>query len=457
MFLGPDGKPMPKGQAMVTGRSAGVPGAVAMLYLAHREHGRRPWRTLFGESERLASEGFLVGQRLAAAAASNAPQARQPDVVAYFTRADGNLIQPGDRLKNPAYAETLRRIAAQGPDAILKGPTAQKIVARLAADPLPGTMTLADLAAYQPHEAPALCRPYRIWIVCAPNLPSGGSALLQALGLLERTDIDRRGPADPHAWVQIAQAERLMYADRDHYVGDPAFVSVPLEGLLDPHYLDNRARLIAGDALGPAPSWGSPPGAVAIGADHTSEPGGTTSFVVVDAAGDVVAMTTTVESTFGDGRMVDGFMLNNQLTDFSFAPTEANGTPAANAVGPRKRPRSSMSPVIILDREGRFVAAVGSPGGPAIPSYVLKAVVGVLDWKLTMQQAIDLPNMIAFGNYVFSEPNRYPPGVVDALKERGITMLPGLGEASGLHGVMIRDGRLDGGADPRREGQARGF
>jgi gamma-glutamyltranspeptidase/glutathione hydrolase len=457
MFLGADGKPMPKGQAMVSGRSAGVPGAIAMLYLAQKEHGRRPWSTLFGEAERLATEGFLVGPRLAGMAASGAPQAHQPDVVAYFTKADGTLIKAGDHLKNPAYADTLRRIAAHGPDAILKGPTAAKIVARLAAEPMPGTMTVADLAAYQPHEDKGLCRPYRVWIVCVPNLPSGGSATLQALGLLERTDIATRGPADPQAWLQMAQAERLMYADRDRYVGDPAFVKVPLEGLLAGGYLDQRAHLIAGDTLGPAPSWGQPAGAVAVGADATHEPGGTTSFVVADAAGNVVSMTTTVESVFGDGRMVDGFLLNNQLTDFSFAPHDADGLPAANAVGPRKRPRSSMSPTIILDRQGRFVAAVGSPGGPAIPSYVLKAVVGVLDWKLSMQEAINLPNMIAFGNYIFSEPNRYPPGVVDALKAKGITMLPGLGEASGLHGVMVRDGHLEGGADPRREGEARGY
>ena len=456
MFLGDDGKPMPKGVAMVSGRSAGVPGAVAMLYLAQKEHGVRPWSSLFGEARRLATEGFLVGPRLQSLVASNAPQAKQPDVVRYFTKADGTLVVAGDHIKNPAYAATLKAIAAQGPNALLRGRIAADIVRRLSEGPMPGTMTLADLAAYQPHKGPALCRPYRVWTVCVPDLPSGGSATLEGLGLLQRTDIASRGPTDAQAWLELAEAERLMYADRDYYVGDPAFVKVPLAGMLDPKYLDQRAGLI-GDHAGPPPAAGQPPGAVLVGADATHEPGGTTSFVVVDRWGNVVSMTTTVESLFGDGRMVDGFLLNNQLTDFSFSPTERSGAPAANAVGPRKRPRSSMSPAIVLDDKGAFVAAVGSPGGPAIPSFVLKTLVGVLDWKMSMQDAIALPNMVALGPYFISEPARYAPGVVDALAAKGVNVRGGFGEASGIHGVMVRGGHLEGGADPRREGVARGY
>jgi gamma-glutamyltranspeptidase/glutathione hydrolase len=456
MFMRTDGTPLSYPEAVLSGRSAGVPGAIAMLAMAHKDHGLRPWSTLFSGAERLAGEGFAVGPRLARYAVSNAPQAKAPDVVAYLTKPDGTLVKVGDRLKNPAYADTLRRLSAQGPAALLEGPTAAAIVARLAQPPLPGTMTLADLKAYRPHRDAALCRPYRVYIVCVSQLPSGGSATLQALGILERTDIGKRGPTDAQAWYEIAQAERLMYADRDVYVGDPAFVNVPLAGMLDPKYLDARAKLIA-ERAGPAPAPGNPPGAVHRGVDATVEPAGTSHFVIVDAKGDVVSMTTTVESVFGDGRMVDGFMLNNQLTDFSYRPTDADGSPAANAVGPGKRPRSSMSPVIVLTGDGRFFAAVGSPGGPAIPSYVLKVLVAVIDWHMPVQEAISLPNLVARGSFYGGEPDKFSPGVVDALAAKGVTVRSGVGEDSGLHGVMLKDGRLTGGADPRREGVARGF
>ncbi len=456
MFLRPDGKPMSYGEAVLSGRSAGVPGAIAMLKLAHSEHGRLPWPSLFADAERLADDGFLVGPRLIKTLAGPAPQNKAPDVLAYFKGPDGAPLKVGDHIRNPAYAATLRRVAAEGPDALLKGKVAGDIVARLGEAPLPGTMTLDDLAAYRPHEGPALCRPYRVWIVCEAPPPSGGTATLEGLGLLERTDIASRGPADPMGWYELAQAERLMYADDLRYVADPAFVSVPVEGLLDPAYLDRRAALI-GDHAGPAPAPGHPAGAPNLGPDATREPGGTSSFVVVDRWGQVVAMTTTVESIFGDGRMVDGFFLNNQLTDFSHSPLEADGAPAANAVGPRKRPRSSMAPTIILDKHGRFVAAIGSPGGLAIPSFVLKGIVGVLDWNLTMQQAVALPNLVALGDSYISEPEKFAPGVVEGLAARGVVLHSGYGvEDSGLHGIIVRDGGLEGGADPRREGVAKG-
>ena len=455
MFLN-GGKPMTFSQAVLSGRSAGVPGAIAMLFMAQKEHGHLAWKSLFGDAEALAESGFLVGPRLADERAFPVPQNSAPDVIAYFKDESGAPIKAGERLKNPAYAATLRLIAAEGPDAILKGKIARDIVARLAQDPIPSSMTLADLASYSPHKAEALCAPYRQWEVCAPNPPSGGVAVLEGLGILQRTDISTRGPTDPQAWFELAQAERLMYADDLRYNGDPAFVEVPAKGLLDPTYLDARAKLI-GDTAGPPPAPGHPPGAPNPGPDATKEPGGTSSFVVVDRWGQVVAMTTTVESIFGDGRMIDGFFLNNQLTDFSFSPTDKDAAPAANAVAAHKRPRSSMSPAIILDKEGNFVAAIGSPGGLAIPAFVLKGIVGALDWNLSMQEAVALPNLVALGPGFISEPEKFAPGVVEALKARGVTLTSNrLVEDSGLHGVIVRDGRLQGGADPRREGVARG-
>ncbi|HEY3797494.1 MAG TPA: gamma-glutamyltransferase family protein [Caulobacteraceae bacterium] len=458
MFLGADGQPLPFGQAILSGRSAGVPGAIAMLYLAHGEHGKLPWKSLFGRAEQLASDGFTVSPRLDMMIHLKfAPQPSAPDAVRYFTKPDGTEYKAGDVLKNPAYAATLQLLAAEGPKALLTGKIAQDIVDKLHEGLLPGTMTLADLAAYKPHESEALCRPYRVYLVCTGQAPSGGPALLEELGLIEHTDIASRNQDDPQGWLEIGEAERLMYADRDKYEGDPAFVPYPM-GLLDPAYLTDRAKLI-GDTAGPAPQPGHPAGAaLAYGPDRTLEPGGTSHFVIVDAAGDVVSMTTTVESIFGDGRWVDGFFLNNQLTDFSFAPKDPDGTPAANAVGPGKRPRSSMAPNIMLDHDGNFVAAVGSPGGNAIPSYVLKAIVGFIDWKLPMQQALDLPNLVARGPVFAGETDRFPPGVISGLAAKGVTLRSGGGaEGSGLHGIMKVPGGYEGGADDRREGVAVGF
>jgi gamma-glutamyltranspeptidase/glutathione hydrolase len=456
-FLGPDSKPISRLEAFTSGRATGVPGAVAMLSLAQAQHGKLAWKDLFGEAERLADQGFTVPPRLGAAANSRFPQASQPDAVAYFTKPDGTRIQVGDTLKNPAYAATLRRIAAEGPKALLEGPIAQAIVARVNQGPRPSAMTLADLSAYRAKTGPALCRPYRIYVVCVPPAPSGGPGVLEALGLLERTDIARRGPQDPEAWRLFAEASRLMYADRDHYVGDPAFVKAPIEGLLDPKYLDARAALI-GPVSGPAPEPGVPPGAPARAADATREPAGTSHFVVVDTAGNVVSMTTTVESTFGTGRMVGGFFLNNQLTDFSFEPADPDGAPAANAVRPGKRPRSSMAPVIVLDRQGRFVEALGSPGGPAILAYNLKALVATLDWGLSLQAAFDLPNLVAKGDAYAAEVDQVSPEVKAGLAAKGVTLTAGRGaEGSGLHGVRATPGGLEGGADKRRDGVAIGY
>jgi gamma-glutamyltranspeptidase/glutathione hydrolase len=455
MFMGEDGKPLGYVQAVLSGRATGVPGAVAMLGEVQKTHGKRPWASLFTDAERLANEGFIVSPRLAGMIASpRVPQNAAPDVIAYFTKPDGAKYVAGDRLINKAYGRTIRMIAQGGAEALYDGPLAKAITDRAQQAPLPGTLAAADLDRYQPRSSPALCRPWRVYRVCTAPPPSSGVALLQGLMMLERTDIAERSPADPIAWVRLAEVERLMYADRDRYVGDEPFARTPVEGLLAPDYVAARAALV-GDRAGPAPMPGTPAGAGIRAPDRTLEPAGTSHFVIVDRWGNAVSMTTTVESVFGSGRMVEGFFLNNQLTDFSFSPVEADGAPAANAVAPGKRPRSSMAPLIVLDRKGRLVAALGSPGGTAILSYNLKAMVGVFDWELPLQEAFALPNLVARGDRFSSEAERYPEGVVEALKARGITFSPG-GENSGLHGVIVRPGGvLEGAADDRREGVAK--
>jgi len=456
MFEGPNGRPMGFGQAVLSGRSAGVPGVMRMLGDAHKAHGKMAWKDLFGDGIRMADEGFVVSPRLDGEIHSGAPQTSAPDIAAYFTKPDGATVKAGDLLKNPAYGRSLRTIAALGPEAIYSGPLAADVVAKVHAEPIPGSMTLEDLKAYTPKTTPALCSPYRAFIVCVPPPPSSGVALLEALAILEHTDIAKRGPSDPQAWFLYVQALRLAYADRDKYVGDDTFVPVPVKGLLDPAYTAGRAALI-GTVAGPAPAYGVPPGAPKVGKDNTLEPGGTSHFVVVDNQGNVLSMTTTVESIFGDGRMVDGMVLNNQLTDFSFTPNNQDGTPAANAVAPNKRPRSTMLPTIVLTKDGRFYASVGSPGGNNILPYVLKTLVAVLDWNLPMQDAIALPNVAARGDAYGAETDRLAPGVVQGLMAKGVDLGPPRGENSGLHGVLVKDGMLTGGYDPRREGVVLGF
>jgi len=449
MFLDPSGKPLPFNTAVVSGRATGVPGAVKMLALAHREHGKLPWRTLFGDAERTAAQGFIVSPRLGRMIHADFAENHAPDVIAYFSKPDGSLLNAGERLVNKPYADFLRRLAAQGPAALYGGSTAAKIIARTHAGPLAGSMTMADLANYQPIKREPLCGPFRIYILCAPPPPSSGVALIQLMMMLDRTDIARRGPDDPQAWFLFAEASRLMYADRDQYVGDPAFVKVPVAGLMDANYVTSR---LIGTTAGPAPVAGQPAGALVAGVDRTLEPTGTSHFIVRDAAGNVVSMTTTVESIFGTGRMVDGFFLNNQLTDFSFSPVDEQGRAVANAVAPGKRPRSSMVPSILLTRDGRFAGAIGSAGGNSILAFVAKSLVAAVDWNQPMARALAEPNLVARGPNFQGEVTKFSPRVLAGLRQRGIALQPGQGEDSGLTGVMIRNGRVDGGADPRREG-----
>jgi gamma-glutamyltranspeptidase/glutathione hydrolase len=371
-------------------------------------------------------------------------------VRAIFSRPDGTPLQAGDLYRNAAYAETLGRIAAQGPRALLEPPLRDAIIARTRAEPRAGTLVAADFDAYQPGITDPVCGPYLVYIVCVPPPPSSGVALLQMLGILERTDIATRGPADAQSWYLFAMATRLMYADRDKYIADPTFVPVPVEGLLDAGYLDLRSALI-GATPGPVPAAGVP-APIQRGTDATVEATGTSHFVVADREGNIVSMTTTVESLFGSGRAVGGFMLNNQLTDFSYQPV-IDGAPVANAVAGGKRPRSSMAPVIVLDAKRRPVAALGSPGGSSILAYNAKTIVGLLAWKLPLREAIELPNVIARGDEYFGEVPKLAPGVAEALAARGVIVKSGRGEESGLHGLVVNaDGSVTGAADSRREG-----
>jgi gamma-glutamyltranspeptidase / glutathione hydrolase len=451
MFIGSDGEPLPFDTAVLSGRATGIPGAVKMLALAHDEHGKLPWSELFGDAERSASEGFIVSPRLERMIHADYAENHAPDVIAYFSKADGSLLTAGDRLVNKPYADFLRRLAAQGPAALYSGSTAAKIVARTRAGPLGGSMTMADLANYRPIKREAVCGPFRIYLVCAPPPPASGVGLVELMMLLDRTDIATRNADDPQAWFLFAEASRLMYADRDRYVGDPAFVSVPVRGLIDPAYIAHREQLI-GKVAGSPPAAGVPSGATVAGADRTLEPTGTSHFIIRDSDGNVVSMTTTVESIFGTGRMVDGFFLNNQLTDFSFSPTDDQGRPAANAVMPGKRPRSSMVPTILLTRDGKFAGAIGSAGGNAIIAYVAKSLVAAVDWNMSMPEALAAPNLVARGASFNGEVTKFSPEILDGLRQRGIDLKPGQGEDSGVQGVLIRNGRIDGGADPRREG-----
>ena len=450
MFLRSDGTPMPFAEAVLSGRATGVPGVVRMLAAAHEERGKLPWSSLFADAERTAREGFIVSPRLARLVRGDFPENKSPDVIAYFTKPDGTLVQAGDRLRNPAYAEFLGRLAAQGPAALYSGSTAARIVERTRAGPLGGSMTMADLAAYRPVKREALCRPYRVYVMCVPPPPSSGVGLIQLMKLLEHTDIATRGPNDAQSWYLFAEASRIMYADRDRYVGDVP--NVPVDGLLDPTYVASRAQLI-GPKAGPPPPAGSPPGSQLAAPDSTLEPTGTSHFIVGDADGNVVSMTTTVESIFGSGRMVDGFFLNNQMTDFAFKPVDERGRPAVNAVAPGKRPRSSMTPTILLTPNNRFAGAIGSAGGNAILAYVAKSLVAAIDWNLPMQQAIAQPNLVARGPNFQGEVTKFSPEILAGLKARGIELKPGQGEDSGVHGVIIRNGLIDGGFDPRREGR----
>jgi len=457
MFLMADGKPMNSLDAIRSGRSIGVPGAVAMLEMAHREHGKLPWGRAWQRAADIADTGFAVSPRLNEMITTAVGRGGLPaDAAAYLT-TDGRTPLPiGSTLVNKRYADSVRRIAREGAKAFREGPLADEIVAAARREPVPGTLSHEDLQAYRPIRLEPVCDTYRVYVVCGMRPPSsGGIAILSVLGTLENFEMASMGPTTAAGWHHFIEAQRLAYSDRDTYVADDRYTSVPLSGLIDKSYLRSRAALISASRAMPSVQPGNPPGSTPRGRDATGLFTGTSHFVIVDARGNVVSMTTTVEGLFGSQRMAGGFFLNNQLTDFSFRPVDESGAPIANAVAPGKKPRSSMSPTIVF-RDGHFELAVGSPGGNAIIAYVSKALVGMLDWNLSPQQAVDLPNVIA-RTAPIAELSRIDPAIIEQLSAKGHAFRTnrGAGEGSGLHAVrVLADGRLAGAADTRREGRA---
>jgi gamma-glutamyltranspeptidase/glutathione hydrolase len=458
MFLGPDGEPLQFYDAVVGGLSVGVPGALRMLELAHKEHGNLPWAQLFAPAIKLAEDGFPVSPRLAESIAEDEYLAKMPDAAHYFYDANGKPLAAGTQLRNPALAEVLRTIANGGADAFYSGKIAEDIVATVnRAKPRSGGMTLADLAGYQAEKRAVPCGTYRVYKVCGMGPPSsGGITVLQILGLLRRFDMAAEEPLSVAAAHRFAEASRLAYADRDRYLGDPDFVKMPLSGMIDPGYLAERSQLILDDHASPDAQPGHPPGDATIGASQKQfEPISTSHMVIVDRDGNIVTFTTTVENAFGSRLMTDGFILNNQLTDFSFRPT-IDGRPVANRVAPGKRPRSSMAPVIVFDRAtGAPVYALGSPGGANIIDYVAEALVALLDWNLTPAEAAALPHVINRNGPTLLEEGRGLETLGAALRSMGDTVKFQPID-SGLNIVALGENGMVGASDPRREGVALG-
>lgn len=464
MFLDLEGNPMGFIDAKTSGLSTGVPGAVAMLSLAHKEHGLLEWSELFKNAHNLAENGFKVSPRLNRMITNfgryipNTIEEGPLDAFRYFFTDTGDPLPVGYLLKNSRYAETLD-IIASNPNSMYEGDLAAQIVNAVRREPRPGDMTIDDLAAYKPVKRQALCTNYRELQICSAPPPFSGVAVAQVMAILNKTDgFSNKGADDFSNWALLAEAQRLAYSDRDQYVADPDRVQLPTQGLLDERYIANRAGLISSDAPMKSVEPGNPwqyeqQPSERAGIDATLDTPGTTHFVVVDANGDVVSMTASVESIFGSTRMVGGMFLNNQLTDFSFMPEDASGQPIANAVAPNKRPRSSMSPTIVLDANGEFLMATGSPGGSNIIAYVTKSLVGVLDWGLSPQDAVALPNMVARKNLVRLEKGKVSDELIASMEAFGFTVDATGGENSGLSVVLRKEnGELVGGVDPRREG-----
>jgi len=454
LFQDAEGEPVRYFDGIVSGRSTGTPGAVAMLGMAHGDYGTLPWDVLFEPVIHMAEDGFAVSPRLNSLLARmdsfGSPMSEDAEAGPLFF-PNGEPVAVGTILRNPAYADTLYALQ-DNPRAMVEGPIAESIAAKVAEGPRPGTLSVADMARYQPVKHEALCSDYRGHRVCGARPPaSGGVATQAALELLEPFDMTALGPT-PEGWHIFIEASRLAYADRDAYVSAPDTMPFAVEALLDADYLSGRAALISSDAVIPAAIPGNPLGATPA-TDATPDNPGTSHFTVVDGDGLVVSMTTTVESAFGSQRMTNGFFLNNQLTDFSFRSVDDDGNLIPNRVGPRKRPRSSMSPTIVFAPDGDFLFTTGSPGGNSIIAYTLKTIVGILDWGLSPQAATDLPNVIARGDTVSVEKGAMDEATLEALRAMGHRIDDSRGEISGIHIIYdLGDGALTGAADPRREG-----
>jgi gamma-glutamyltranspeptidase / glutathione hydrolase len=451
-----NGQPMPFNEAQPGGKSVGVPGNLRMVALAHQQHGKLPWAKLFEPAVRLARDGFKVTPRLQNSLDKyRATGALSAEARALFYRADGSVVPVGTVVKNPALAAFLQRVAAQGPDSFYVGPNAQAIVNAVdSATHNPSKMTVGDVSSYDPKPRPPVCGSYRGYRVCGMGpSSSGGITVFAALKQLERFDLTKLGPQSVTAWHLIAESERLAYADRDKYVGDPDYVAVPIAGMADASYLVGRSALISPDKTLADVQAGSPQGAPPLCAPVLQPERGTSHFVAVDKWGNVVSETSTIESSFGSGLMVNGYYLNNELTDFSFVPDD-NGCPVANRVEGGKRPRSSMAPTIVFAPDGKVRLAVGAAGGATIPAQVIKAIVGVVDFHLTAQDALALPMIFAPGDTVFVERGTFLEAMapnLEALGHQVKTLPPGTFKANAIE---WRDGRWAGAADPRSEGAA---
>lgn len=482
LFIDADGKPLGFLAAVDGGRSVGTPGLLRMLEAAHKAHGKLPWKALFDPAITLSEDGFAISQRMSASIASAAGRikAQGEPGASYFLNADGTAKAAGTLLKNPALAITLKAIAAGGADAFYQGEIARDIVAKVNNHPgNPGRLALADLARYTHRLREPVCSVYRVqYRVCGMPAPSsGGIAVLQTLGILQSFDLAAMKPDTLDSVHVVSEAYRLAFADRALYVADPDFVSVPQAGLIDADYLKERAKLISMQKSMGTPVAGTPPGVNgAKGQDQSLAWPSTTHLSIVDAAGNAVSMTSSIENGFGSLQMVRGFLLNNQLTDFSFSATDAAGKPIANSVQAGKRPRSSMAPTIIFNAAtGDLEGMIGSPGGSAIIQYTAKSILGMTDWGLNVQQAINLPNFGAQTNASTAIEKGSlidTTAIRDGLKGRGHSVVQSESFTSGLHGLVFNGlrangsagllarnpgaGTYAGGADPRREGIALG-
>jgi gamma-glutamyltranspeptidase / glutathione hydrolase len=452
-----DGEVMDFVEAWQSGLAVGVPGAIALYKNAHDAYGKLPWAELFQPAIRLARDGFKVSPRLAGFLPKVAELGRldeNPATAAYFF-PDGEPLKTGYLRKNPEYADTLSRIAAEGTDAFYSGEIAQAMAAAAQAAPNGGSLTTQDIAAYRVVKREAVCGDFRQVEICTAPPPSSGAAQIMIGGLYALLAADSTTQSDRIA--AFVDAQRLAYADRDYFFGDPDAIDIPLDDLLDPAYIKFRStERFAPDAT---PTHGDPvmllhgeSAAALWGVDTTHEASGTTHLSIVDNAGNAVSMTATVEAAFGSSRWVAGFLLNNQMTDFA-RKVSADGVAVANAIAPGRRPRSSMSPTMVFDADDKLLMVTGSPGGHSIPAYVAKTIIGILDWNLSAQDAVDFPNIIARGVQVRVEVSVEPGKTIAAdLAQRGYNVLERDGENSGLHVIVVRPHGLEGAADKRREG-----
>ena len=454
-FSDEHGKPLLHDQAVPGGRSVGVPGNIRQAALVHRRHGRLPWARLFDPAIRLARDGFLITPRLnRALAAYDDLGAMTAEARSLFYDGDGKPKAVGTQVRNPALAAFLTMLAARGPDAFYVGPAAQALVRTARGAPVnPSILIEGDLATYEAKERPAVCGVYRGYRVCGMGPPSSGATTVFAiLKQLERFDLRALGPDSATAWHLIGESMRLAYADREAFLADPDYVRVPLAGLTDPAYLAARSRLISADRSIPRAEAGNPPGAPRAAVAADGEVPATSHLVAVDRRGNVASLTSTIEGPFGSGLMVNGFYLNNELTDFTFEP-EKDGVAVANRVEGGKRPRSSMSPTIVYAPDGHVRVAIGAAGGPTIIAQVAKALIAMLDWDMSAQSAIALPVIMGVGDRILVEQGTRLEAMIPALTalgDRASAFAPGFK----ANAVEWRDGRWIGAADPRSEGVA---